>query len=142
MATNRNQNSAEFIKRQAKWGILLFGCAICTASSPVGFSGNSFHPIDTDAASANGAILFEGQAAFYLDNGMESKRIGVKATALSIDQSGLISINYQGSLYRLEAHKDIACPLGQFVSRDGGVAYAVLPDSSEISWDSMKALGL
>jgi hypothetical protein len=143
MAIDAPRNVTKVMKRQARWGVLLLGCAICTSSTQIGSSRNPSDLFGQNAGLADNAIvMFRGQAHFFIENGAEPKPIAANTLTLSIDQAGAVRVTYQGTLYLLDLHKGIACPLGQFVDRNGSIAYAVSTDNREVAPRLMQQEGL
>ena len=74
-----------------------------------------------------GGVFLEGQAEFYVERAGASSRVPAKSLTLRAGADGATFIDYAGAAYRVEIHLGLACPLGQFIARDGSLLYSLPP---------------
>jgi len=75
-----------------------------------------------------GGVVLNGQAQFYLEDSRGAQAVSPGDVTLRIDGSQNVYLNYRETGYKLEAHRGIACPLGQFIARNGAVGFTIPPN--------------
>jgi hypothetical protein len=72
-----------------------------------------------------GGVLPAGHAAFLLEQGGSDTPVPAQAVQPSVLPDGSVVLTSGGASYHLGMPAGLACPLGQFVARDGLIAYTV-----------------
>jgi len=72
-----------------------------------------------------GGVVLGGTAAFYLERNGADQPVPASMIQLTAARGGSVSLTYAGATYQVGMPAGLACPLGEFVARDGIVAYTV-----------------
>jgi hypothetical protein len=72
-----------------------------------------------------GGVVLGGTANFYLERNGADQPVAANMVVPVANRDGSVSLTYAGATYQAGMPPGLACPLGEFVARDGIVAYTV-----------------
>jgi len=73
----------------------------------------------------SGGVVLHGNVRLFLERSAQKTPVDVSDLRLITDRTKGVWVAYGGSFYKLEIHRNLACPLSKFVLRDGEVAYTM-----------------
>jgi hypothetical protein len=72
-----------------------------------------------------GGVVLGGTATFYLERNGTDQPVAANMVVPAANRDGSVSLTYAGTTYQVGMPPGLACPLSEFVARDGIVAYTV-----------------
>jgi hypothetical protein len=79
-----------------------------------------------------GGVALHGKAQFIVETPTSKQTVAAASVRLGVGERGTVYLAHGNNRYTLTMHQGLACPLGQFVSRGGEIAYTVPEDKSPI----------
>jgi hypothetical protein len=89
-----------------------------------------------------GGVVPGGHAAFFLDQNNSARPVATAAVQPVAWPDGTVGLRSAGASYRLDMPQGLACPLGQFVARDGLIVFTKPKFSDPDSRRAMLRAGL
>lgn len=72
-------------------------------------------------------MVLDGGAKFVLEDSGREVRLTPRLLKLDMGPDGDVALVYQGSRFKLDMHKGVACPLATFIGRGGEILYTLVP---------------